>query len=55
MELFLDGIVGFPVRGGLIKLVGDKLCVSTPVSSGALLKIKLLGYAFKNFFYCMNV
>lgn len=55
MELFLDGIVTFPEREGLIKLVGDKLYASILVSSTALLKIKLLGYTFKNFSYCMNM
>lgn len=55
MELFLDGIVTFPEREGLIKLVGDKLYASILVASTALLKIKLLGYAFQNFSYCTKV
>lgn len=55
MELFLDGIATFPERETLIKLVGDKLYASTLVSSTALLKIKLLGYTFKNSSYCTNV
>lgn len=55
MELFLDGIATFPERETLIKLVGDKLYAATLVSSTALLKIKLLGYTFKNSSYCTNV
>lgn len=41
IELFLDGIVTFPERETLIKLVGDKLYASTLVSFATLLKIKL--------------
>lgn len=41
IELFLNGIVTFPERETLIKLVGDKLYASTLVSFATLLKIKL--------------
>lgn len=55
MELFLDGIVTFPERETFIKLVGDKLYTSSPISSAVLLKIKLFSYVFKSSSHSKNV
>jgi len=47
MELFLDGIVTFPERKTLIKLVGDKLHASTLVSSMGFSKSNYLATLLK--------
>lgn len=47
MELFLDGIVTFPERETFIKLVGDKLYTSSPISSAVLSKSSYLATCLK--------
>lgn len=55
MELFLDGIVTCPKGERFIKLVGDKLYTSSPISSTVLLKIKLFDYNFKSSSHYKNM